>query len=195
MKARSRLHDCRGITLLEMVTVMGIVAILMAIAVPSYKYVTNANRIAAEVNGLLGDMQYARGEAIKQGQTVTVCVSNDGATCAGGTVTTWQNGWIVFSDVLNDHTVDPGDAVLRVQSAFTGTDTFTASNNVGFVTFNREGFATGPGIANGAMITLHALVPNSASTRCLSLSLVGLMTVLNAGNSTNNNNTAAVACL
>lgn len=195
MKARSRLHDCRGITLLELVTVMGIVAILMAIAVPSYRYVTNANRIAAEVNGLLGDMQYARAEAIKEGQTVTVCVSSNGTACDGPGATNWQNGWIVFSDVLNDYQVDPGDPVLRVQSAFTGTDTFTASNNVSYVAFNREGFATGPGIANGAMITLHAAVPNSASTRCLSLSLLGLMTVLTAGNSTNNNNTAAVACL
>ena len=77
---------------------------------------TNSNRIAAEINGLLGDLQFARAEAIKEGQTVTVCVSSNGATCAGAAVSTWQNGWIVFSDVNNDHTVDAGDAILRVQS-------------------------------------------------------------------------------
>ena len=152
---------------------MTIAAILMAIAIPSYRYVTNANRIAAEVNGLLGDMQYARGEAIKEGQTVTVCVSSDGATCNGAT--TWQNGWIVFSDLNGDQTVDVGDTVLRVQSTFTSTDTFVA-NNVAAVTFNREGFAAGLG-PNGSLITLHALTPSSASTRCLSLTTVGLMTV------------------
>jgi type IV fimbrial biogenesis protein FimT len=152
---------------------MTIVAVLMAIAIPSYRYVTNANRIAAEVNGLLGDMQYARGEAIKEGQTVTVCVSSDGATCNGAT--TWQNGWIVFSDLNGDQTVDVGDTVLRVQSTFTSTDTFVA-NNVAAVTFNREGFAAGLG-PNGSLITLHALTPSSASTRCLSLTTVGLMTV------------------
>jgi type IV fimbrial biogenesis protein FimT len=152
---------------------MTIAAILMAIAIPSYRYVTNANRIAAEVNGLLGDMQYARGEAIKEGQTVTVCVSADGATCNGAT--TWQNGWIVFSDLNGDQTVDVGDTVLRVQSTFTSTDTFV-SNNVAAVTFNREGFAAGLG-PNGSLITLHAATPSSASTRCLSLTTVGLMTV------------------
>ena len=64
-----------GFTLVELVTVMTIVAVLMALGVPSYQYVTNANRISSEVNGLLGDMQYARSEAIKEGQTVTICSS------------------------------------------------------------------------------------------------------------------------
>jgi type IV fimbrial biogenesis protein FimT len=164
--------------MLELVIVMAVAAILMALALPSYRYVTNANRIAAEVNGLLGDMQYARAEAIKEGQTVTVCVSNNtGTGCLGPNVTTWHLGWIVFSDVNGDHTVANGtDAILRVQSAFTSTDTFTANNSAGgYVTFNREGFAAGP--ANGALITLHAVPTNNASTRCLSLTLVGLMTV------------------
>jgi type IV fimbrial biogenesis protein FimT len=161
-----------------MVSVMAIVAIMMAIAIPSYRYITNGNRIAAEVNGLLGDMQYARAEAIKEGQTVTVCVSSNGTTgaptCTGGTA--WQNGWVVFSDVNNDQQIEATDAVLRVQPTFTSPDTFTASGAITAVTFNREGFASN-GITNGSMITLHANPANSASTRCLSLTLVGLMTV------------------
>jgi type IV fimbrial biogenesis protein FimT len=174
----------RGFTLVELVTVMTVAAILMALAVPSYRYVTNANRIAAEVNGLLGDMQYARAEAIKEGQTVTVCVSGDGASCNGDT--TWQYCWIVFSDVNGDHTVANGvDAILRVQSPFTSSDTFTANNAVSYVTFNREGFATGAGIANGALITLHANPTNNDATRCLAVTLVGLMTV-QRHNQTNN---------
>jgi type IV fimbrial biogenesis protein FimT len=178
MNNRARQRDCRGITLFEMVVVMGIVGVMMAIAIPSYRYVTNANRIAGEVNGLVGDLQFARAEAIKEGQTVTVCVLGTLTSCAGGGVTTWQNGWIVFSDINDDQTIDPGDPVLRVQIPFTGTDTFTANNGLGSVTFNREGFATGAGIANGVLITLHAATPTSASTRCLSMTLVGLMTVL-----------------
>jgi type IV fimbrial biogenesis protein FimT len=177
---QSPARSCRGITLLEMITVMGIAAILMAIAVPSYKYVTNSNRIAAEVNGLLGDMQFARGEAIKEGQTVTVCVSTDGATCATGT-TTWNSGWLVFSDPNNNQQVDPNESILRVQAVFTGSDTFVASNNISAVTFNREGFAAangGVGLASGtALITLHASPAVAASTRCLSMNMVGMMAV------------------
>lgn len=160
-----------GVSLLELLVVITIASVLFGVGVPSYRSVTNGNRIAAEVNGLLGDLQFARAEAIKEGQTVSVCASADGATCTNAPA--WQGGWIVFSNANGDATVDPGDTVLRAQRPFDGTDTFQASNNVGVVTFNREGFATG--IANGALITLHDQTNNSNWTRCLSITRIGLM--------------------
>jgi type IV fimbrial biogenesis protein FimT len=185
MRNRSPSQSECGFTLFEAVITMAMVAILMAIAIPSYRYVTNANRIAAEVNGLLGDLQFARAEAIKEGQTVTACVSNNGATCAGAGVSTWQNGWIVFADANNDHAVDGGDTVLRVQSAFSGTDTFVATPATGYLTFNREGFASGGTTAAGLLISLHALTASSASTRCLNVTFAGLMTVQTYGQTNN----------
>ncbi len=159
-------YAARGFTLFEMVVVMGIVGILMAIAIPSYQYVTNSNRISAEINGLLGDLQFARSEAIKEGQTVSICVSTNGTTCAAGN-TAWNNGWIVLS---------PSFATpLRAQSAFSGTDTLTANNTISAIAFNREGFAAG--LPAGAMLTLHAATPAAGSTRCLSVTLIGLMTI------------------
>lgn len=152
--------------MIELVTVMGIVAILAAIAIPSYQYVTQSNRIASEVNGLLGDLQFARSEAIKEGQTVKVCVSTDGANCAAGN-TAWNNGWIVLS---------PGfTAPLRAQSTFLGNDTLAANNTIDAISFNREGFAAG--LPNGALLTLHAATPTNGTTRCLSITLIGLMVV------------------
>jgi type IV fimbrial biogenesis protein FimT len=170
-----------GFTLVEMLMTMAIVAILMAIAIPSFRYITNSNRIAGEVNGLLGDMQFARAEAIKEGRNVSVCISADGASCSN--VTTWQNGWIVFMDPTNVGTVDAGETVLRVQPAFTGTDTFLASNTVGVVTFNREGYAIG--IANGTLITLQDSTATTSWTRCLSINLVGLMATQKHGDTAN----------
>jgi type IV fimbrial biogenesis protein FimT len=162
-----------GFTITELLTVVAIVAILLAIGVPSYRYVTNSYRISAEVNGLLGDLQFARGEAIKEGQFVTVCVSRDGATCDAGS-TTWQEGWIVFQDPNNDQTVDPGETVLRVQAAFGGTDAFIANNGVSSVTFNREGFATSAGFPSST-VTLHDQSANAVWTRCLYITATGLM--------------------
>lgn len=164
-----------GFTMTEMVAVMAIVAILMALGVPSYRYVTNSNRMSAEVNGLLGDMQFARSEAIKEGRTVTICVSGDGASCTNSTL--WQRGWIVFSDVNNDATRQAAtEPVLRVQPPFSGSDTLQDSaNTLQSVTFNREGFATGLP-AGGATIVVHDLNSNPVWTRCLSISLVGMLT-------------------
>ena len=160
---------------------VSIVAILLAVGVPSYKSVTTANRISSEVNGLLGDLQLARSQAIKQGQPVTVCVSRDGATCTGGAA--WSNGWIVFSDPNGNAAADVGEAVLRVQKTFTSTDTFNASNNVTAVSFNREGIAVG--VLNGALIKLQDASGTNAWTRCLSVTRVGLVWTQMHGTTTN----------
>jgi type IV fimbrial biogenesis protein FimT len=159
-----------GVTLVELMMTLSLVAILMAIGVPSYKYVTNANRLAGEVNGLLGDMQFARGEAIKEGQTVVICSSTDGATCSNSS--SWKAGWIVFSDSNANGSVDAGETVRRVQNAFNSSDTLNADNNISAVSFNREGFAPGGNIVT---ITLHDSTADPKWTRCLKINIVGML--------------------
>jgi type IV fimbrial biogenesis protein FimT len=143
---------------------VAVVAILLVIGIPSFRFVTNSNRIAAEINGLLGDMQYARSEAIKEGQPITVCVSTNATSCAIGN-NNWQNGWIVLNAATN--------VILRVQTTFSSSDTFVATNTISAVTFNREGYANG--IPNGTLIALHDSTNNRNWTRCLSVNLSGMM--------------------
>lgn len=177
-KTGSGFAQASGFTMIELLMTIAVASILLVLAVPSFRYVTNSNRIAAEINGLLGDLQFARGEAIKEGRTVTVCVSTNGTSCTG--TPNWQNGWIVFSDPTNVGVVDVGETILRVQKTFSGTDTFTASpNTLTAVTFNREGYAAGT--ANGTLITLHDLTSTAVWTRCLTLSLVGQVTTEKVG--------------
>lgn len=173
----SRRHKAAGFSVLELMITIAIGAILLTIGVGSFSYVTKSNRSTAEVNGLLGDLQYARAEAIKEGVNVTACASLLGLNCDG--TTSWQNGWIVFSDTGVIGTVDGTDTVLRIQRPLSGTDTFTASNAVSKITFNREGYATG--IANGTLITLHDSTNNQNFTRCLSVSFIGLLTTQRYG--------------
>jgi type IV fimbrial biogenesis protein FimT len=165
-----------GVTLVELLAVIAIVAILLTIGVPSYQYISTSYRISGEANGLLGDLQFARVEAIKEGQTVTACASTDGATCAVAG-SGWQAGWIVFSDVSNNQTVGGTDTILRVQSAFTGSDTFVdQTNGLQSVTFNRDGFALS--LPNGGVtFSLHNSTASSAWTRCLELNVAGIMSV------------------
>lgn len=164
-----------GFTLVELLVVMVIVVILMAIGAPSYRYVTTANRVATEANTLLGDLQYARSEAVREGQPVTVCISKTGTSCDAAS-TSWQEGWIVFSDSNGNQTVDTGDAVLRVRNAFSSTDTYSSSNSDYGVTFTRDGFVQNLGAA-GLTVTLHDSSSSQNYTRCLDISTAGMMSV------------------
>lgn len=165
--------------MVELLTVVSIVGILLGIGVPAFKYVSTSNRVSAEVNALLSDMQFARSEAVKEGQMVTVCPSTNQAQCDVNS-TTWQKGWIVFSDINgNQQVANPAaNYILRRQPAFTSAqDTFTSDNGLSFASFNREGFATSfPVTAAGYVtITLHS-TPNSAQwTRCLQIFFTGMM--------------------
>jgi type IV fimbrial biogenesis protein FimT len=164
-----------GFTLTELMIVIVIATILTVIGVPSFRYVTTSNRMSTEMNSLLLDLQYARSEAAREGQYVTVCLAQSIAaqTCATAG-TAWQNGWIVFSDVDDDQTIHAGiDAVLRTQAAFSSTDTFVSSGNP-WITFNRDGFAS-TGI-NTVWITLHDSTNNPSYTRCLKITQAGMMT-------------------
>ena len=171
-----------GYTMMELIMVIALVAILGTIAIPGFKYVTTSNRIATEVNGLLGDMQFARSEAIKQGQTVTVCISNVGGTgCAGNAAGgTWQLGWIVFLDTNHNQQVDNGEAVIRVQPPFTGTDTFVGPVNFNSLTFNRLGYAP-TGQTATINVRLHDSTNTAAWTRCLAVSPIGGVTTERQG--------------
>jgi type IV fimbrial biogenesis protein FimT len=166
-----------GFTLTELLVVVAIVAILLGIGVPSYRYINNSYRMSAELNALVGDLMYARAEAIKEGQPVAICVSADGLTCSGAT--TWQSGWIVFPDPGGNGSGDVPASVLHVQQAFAGVnpDTFALSNPISSIIFNREGFAQGnAGVAFAAnQFTLHDKTSNGAWTRCLLISPQGMI--------------------
>jgi type IV fimbrial biogenesis protein FimT len=172
-------HRQRGVTLFELVIVMLIIAILAGIGIPTYQYVTTSSRMSAELNALLGDLQYARSEAVRQGQAVSVCIADQTTTpysCAAGGSENWDHGWLVFSDVGGTKNYDSGagDQVPRVQNAFSSGDTFTDADGVNAVSFNRDGFAN-LGVPQ-MTLTLKDKTDNAQYTRCLYVSQSGMMT-------------------
>lgn len=96
----------RGFTILELMVVTIIVALIFAIAVPSFRDLALGSHLSSTAHTLLASVQYARSEAIKRNTTVTLCASSDQTTCAAGGG--WEQGWIVR---------DATGTVLQVQGA------------------------------------------------------------------------------
>jgi len=127
----------RGFTLIELLVTLSIAAILLGVAVPNFVTFIQNNRLATQANDLVTMLNYARSEAVKRNQTITVCSSTTGTSCAGST--TWDGGLIVFVDNNGDGTVDGGEAVLQVRQAMEGANTLTAAAQSS-ITYQSNGF-------------------------------------------------------
>jgi type IV fimbrial biogenesis protein FimT len=171
-----------GFSMMELLSVIAIMAILTTLAAPSYRNVINSNRASAEVNSLVGALEAARAAAIEQGQPVTVCPSLDRHTCWANSVA-WNKGWLIFVDQNSNAAKDTEDPLLMAQAPFSSpTDTFQADPGVYAVTFNREGFATNlPSTSSGYVtFTLHTQPQNPQWTRCVQLTTFGMVSAEHA---------------
>lgn len=128
----------RGVTLVELMTTLAIVAIMATAGLPMFRELSASNRITAHTNEFLTSLYFARSEAVMRGQRVVVCRSNDGATCA--TSGRWDQGWIVFVDLDNNAAVTAGDTVRSVHAAINGNITMTGNGPVSdYISYSSEG--------------------------------------------------------
>jgi len=80
-----------GFTLVELMITLVVGAILMGIAVPSYRTFVQDSRLSSKANALVYSLNLARNQAVKMDSTVEVCASSNGTSCGGA----WADGWIV----------------------------------------------------------------------------------------------------
>ncbi|MDY0331219.1 MAG: GspH/FimT family pseudopilin [Thiomonas sp.] len=158
----------QGLTLIELLVVIALVAVITAIGLPSYQSILRSNRTAAEANALVGDLAFARSEAIKRGVNVTLCpAQQQGANyqCLNSG-SDWQGGWAV----LIGKPTDPASTPLRIQKsfqeAFGSADALTSNKPPTVVTFDRYGFT-----ANFQTIALRNT--GGAEAPCIVISQTG----------------------
>ncbi len=162
----------RGFTMVELLVVLAIGIILVAIAIPSYKTTIDTQKATLRANALLADIDYARSEAVKEGQNVTICPPASGATVAcSTTATNWNGGWIVAT------TNSAGTMIsLRTQAAFAESMTVSPaipSTTVPALIFNRDGFALNITSGTGLLFTVSTADLNNGATRCIFLDVLG----------------------
>jgi type IV fimbrial biogenesis protein FimT len=87
-----RMTTLRGFTLVEMMIAITLMAVLLAMAVPSFRDASLGSTVRSLANELVVSAALARSEAIKRNAPVTLCVSSNGTSCGTGG---WEQGWIV----------------------------------------------------------------------------------------------------
>ncbi|MEO6927683.1 MAG: GspH/FimT family pseudopilin, partial [Casimicrobiaceae bacterium] len=86
----------RGFSLLELMITITVMAILLAIAVPSFRDVIHRNQVSSASNALLASISYARNEAITRGQLVSMCPGNKTSGCVAASKI-YDQGWMVYT--------------------------------------------------------------------------------------------------
>lgn len=131
--------NTRGFTLIELLTVVALIGIIGAMALPAFTQMIENNRRVAAVNDLLSTIHVARSEAITRNQSVSICPGNTGQTAceAGG----WQKGWLIFRDANRNGVFEEsdGDSIIRVGTGLRGNLTVVSAEFGASMTFLPNG--------------------------------------------------------
>ena len=130
MDRMSLLDPVKGLTLIELMVVLVVLAVALSAGVPAMQTLLHNNRMRTEASRLLGAINLARSEAVMRNSPVSLCPSpmafSGEAVCSG----VYADGWIVFSNADKDRVVDSGtDSVLKVFTGLPGG--YTLRNRAG----------------------------------------------------------------
>ena len=114
-----------GLTLIELVVTLAVISVLLVMGIPQFKSTTANSRLTTTINTLTGDLSFARTEAIKRGDPVTVTAPT----------ADWSDGWTTAVNVS-------GGADLRFSPELTADVALNTSTGVTSIQFNADGRST-----------------------------------------------------
>ncbi|WP_435456306.1 GspH/FimT family pseudopilin [Variovorax sp. LT2P21] len=119
-----------GFTAVELMVVIAIVAILGALAAPSFSDVVSRYRVRRAAEDLSRTLSLARTEAIRRGGRILVVpIPSIPNSCIGGSNGAWNCGWMIVSDANGNNSFDTGDTIIQTSNRPTGVSA-TSSKNV-----------------------------------------------------------------
>jgi prepilin-type N-terminal cleavage/methylation domain-containing protein len=137
----------RGLTLIELVVTVAIMAILLVLGVPSFNDFMARGRLIGAAESLTQDLQLARSEALRSNAAVTLSLSAGNAWCYGSV----PGGTACNCNIANECTLRRADSadyrgVVMSAPTFAGNAvTFTAQPgplNAGEVEFTQANIGT-----------------------------------------------------
>ena len=154
------MHSARGggaagFTLIELLVTITIMAILAAMAFPSFSYSLRNNRVGTQTNEFLAALNYARNEAVTRGRGVSICAADTsgGVPTACGGAADWKVGWMVFLDSSTGISAPTVGDVLRTWEGNPKNDLEADAGEV-FIRFDPRGQAIAVGTPSEIAFTL-----------------------------------------
>ncbi len=159
----------RGVTLIELMLTLSVMAILLGIAAPNFRSFVINSRLSANSAEFLGALQKARSEAIRISGVVTMRLNGSAGSGDWGSA-----GWTMFADGDGDGVLDVGERVIAVGTPLPAPLTMIGSANFDtFIAFDRDGrlanagagvlvLCHGPSLIEGSESRSRAIVINGA---------------------------------
>lgn len=100
----------RGLTLVELLLTIGIIAIVAVYAAPTLSPIIESSQRSAVINDMLAFLAMGRQKAVINGQVITLCPLNDDNRCGRD----WNTPLTLFIDPDNQRAVSQQQQIIRV---------------------------------------------------------------------------------
>lgn len=134
-----------GFTLVELLVVVLALGVLLGIAAPAFSAMMERNRATATFHQLTASLAGARLAAVRMGQPVTLCPTQDGQRCRRDLV--WDEGWMAYLDPSRSDQPASADDIIQHMNQPGGSLAVRSSVGRHRIRFQPTGWASGANLS------------------------------------------------